>query len=54
MKLYENKFLGLRLVDREGEFIVNITWDSWLDNRWTSYWLDEGEEIIGLQCHIGN
>ena len=54
MKLVENKFLGLRLIDQSGDYIVNITWDTWLDNRWTSFSLEEGQEIIGIQCYIGN
>ena len=54
MKLLDNKFLGLRLVDSNDEYIVNVTWDSWLDNRWTSHILEDGQEIIGLRCHIGD
>ena len=43
MKLVENKFLGLRIVDENGDYLVNVTWDTWLDNKWTSYWLEEGQ-----------
>ena len=50
-------FLGLRLIDERGDFIVDETWlpeseQNWqvVDAEWVTKMLPEGEAIIGVKC----
>ena len=43
--------LGLRLIDREGHYIVDATWctDEYMGNYWSTKAIPDGQEIIGLK-----
>ena len=50
LKMHEKKLInGIRLIDEEGNNIVDETWETRFNSgTWVSKQIPEGEEIIGL------
>ena len=49
--MYGSHTNGLRLIDDDGNLIVDETWDSfWNEGRWETRMIPTGQEIFGLQC----
>ena len=51
MKVSDGSYInGLRLIDRKGNFIVNVSWDDITnEGDWIEYEVPDGHEIIGIQ-----
>ena len=50
-------YQGIRLIDEEGEYIVNESWCTWKNvaivednDGWETREIPKGEEIVGFKC----
>ena len=50
----KDSFLGLRLIDENGDFIVDELWSKWSHSEWTEFEIPEGMEVIGLKARHSN
>ena len=50
----KDSFLGLRLTDDEGRYIVDETWSKWSHSEWTEFEVPKGMEVIGLVTRHSN
>ena len=44
-------FYGLRLIDAQGNYIVDTTWSNFAEAYWVTKDIPEGEEIIGVKIN---
>ena len=55
MKVFLNdSFLGLRLIDESGQYIVDETWSKWSHSEWVEFEVPAGMEVIGLKTRHSN
>ena len=51
MKVVSGSYIaGLRLIDKDEEYIVNETWNQQFGGVWVTAKIREGMEIIGVKC----
>lgn len=55
MKAFLNdSFLGLRLTDERGQYIIDETWSKWSHSEWVEFAVPAGMEVIGLKTRHSN
>ena len=50
VNVHTKALYGLRLIDSDGEIIIETKWETFQDGKWKTKAIPEGEEIIGLKC----
>ena len=49
-----DSFLGLRLIDQKGQYIIDETWSKWSHSEWVEFEVPDGMEVIGLKTRHSN